>query len=215
LVPGACHGGWWYQPPATLLEKDGHTAVPITLAGLEDRPRLDRSITLTTHIDQVAADAEVTRVTIYRHFDSKLGLLDAVAENVAHQARLVTGMEEAAQATTSVAAFTAMLTELCQFWNIDPDVFRRLISLAAVDPEAHDVIDSREAWRYDQVSIFVRRLAAADRVRAPFDVHMATAIIGTTTSFPACDEMATRLQAGLDKLPRLLLPLLSGIIKLD
>lgn len=55
LVPGACHGGWWYEPLARLLEKDGHTAVPLTLAGLEDEPRLDQLITLTTHIDQVAA----------------------------------------------------------------------------------------------------------------------------------------------------------------
>jgi thioesterase domain-containing protein len=55
LVPGACHGGWWYEPLAARLEEDGHTAVPITLAGLEDQPRLDQAITLATHVDQVAA----------------------------------------------------------------------------------------------------------------------------------------------------------------
>lgn len=55
LVPGACHGGWWYEPLADLLEHDGHVALPLTLAGLEDDPRLDQLITLTTHIDQVAA----------------------------------------------------------------------------------------------------------------------------------------------------------------
>jgi pimeloyl-ACP methyl ester carboxylesterase len=55
LVPGACHGGWWYEPLARLLEQDGHTALPLTLAGLEDEPDVDRLITLTTHIDQVAA----------------------------------------------------------------------------------------------------------------------------------------------------------------
>jgi len=55
LVPGACHGGWWYEPLARQLEHDGHAAVPITLAGLEDQPRLDRLITLNTHVDQVAA----------------------------------------------------------------------------------------------------------------------------------------------------------------
>jgi len=55
LVPGACHGGWWYEPLARQLEHDGHAALPITLAGLEDQPRLDRLITLNTHVDQVAA----------------------------------------------------------------------------------------------------------------------------------------------------------------
>ncbi|HWE70741.1 MAG TPA: alpha/beta hydrolase [Acidimicrobiales bacterium] len=54
LVPGACHGGWWYDPLARVLEQDGHVALPLTLAGLEDEPRLDQLITLTTHIDQAA-----------------------------------------------------------------------------------------------------------------------------------------------------------------
>ncbi len=55
LVPGACHGGWWYAPLARRLEHDRHAALPITLAGLEDQPRLDQLITLATHIDEVAA----------------------------------------------------------------------------------------------------------------------------------------------------------------
>jgi len=55
LVPGACHGGWWYEPLVRRLEEDSHAAVAITLAGLEDEPRLDQLITLTTHIAEVAA----------------------------------------------------------------------------------------------------------------------------------------------------------------
>lgn len=55
LLPGACHGGWWYDPLIRMLDQDGHELLPITLAGLEDEPRLDQLITLTTHIDQVAA----------------------------------------------------------------------------------------------------------------------------------------------------------------
>ena len=54
LVPGACHGGWWYEPLVDRLEQDGHQAIAVTLAGLEDEPSLDRLITLTTHIDQVS-----------------------------------------------------------------------------------------------------------------------------------------------------------------
>jgi pimeloyl-ACP methyl ester carboxylesterase len=66
LVPGACHGGWWYEPVVRELERDGHVAVPVTLAGLEDEPRVDRLITLATHVDQVAdavpADGDVVLV---------------------------------------------------------------------------------------------------------------------------------------------------------
>jgi AcrR family transcriptional regulator len=165
-------------------------------------------------MEDVAADAGVTRVTIYRHFDSKLGLLDAIADDLAQRARIVTGMHEAAEIGDPVAAFTAMVTVLCRFWNSDPDVFRRLISLAAVDPEAQQVIAGREQWRYEQVSMFVRRLNDVDRLHTPFDVRRATAVVGTVTSFPACDEMATRLRIGLTELDQLLLPLLAGVVRL-
>ncbi|MHB8191028.1 MAG: alpha/beta fold hydrolase [Ferrimicrobium sp.] len=55
LVPGACHGGWWYDPLVEALDANGHLGIPLTLAGLEDKPQVDQLITLDTHIDQVAA----------------------------------------------------------------------------------------------------------------------------------------------------------------
>lgn len=165
-------------------------------------------------MEEVAADAGVTRVTIYRHFDSKLGLLDAIAEDLAQRARIVAGMHKATEIADPVTAFTAMVAELCHFWNTDPDVFRRLISLAAVDPEAQQVIGGREEWRYQQVGTFVRRLAQADRLQNPFDVRRATAVVGTVTGFPACDDMATRLRTSLTEMDQLLLPLLASVVHL-
>ncbi|MBL7257890.1 alpha/beta hydrolase [Paractinoplanes lichenicola] len=54
LVPGAWHGGWWYEPLAAELEKQGHTAECVTLAGLwpgDDLTR--RPVNLTSHVEQV------------------------------------------------------------------------------------------------------------------------------------------------------------------
>ncbi|MBO8191536.1 TetR/AcrR family transcriptional regulator [Streptomyces oryzae] len=165
-------------------------------------------------LEQVATDAEVTRVTIYRQFGSKLGLLDAVAEDLAQRAGVVAGMHAAAALDDPVAAFRAMVSETCRFWNTDPDLFRRLVSLSAVDPEAHRVISSREQWRVGQVAEFVARLAEADRLRSPFGPDDAGVTVAATTSFTTCDDIATRLLIDHDRLDNLLLPMLNGVVRL-
>lgn len=54
LVPGACHGGWWYEPLAERLTALGHRAEAVTLAGLDpDGPATDGSITLDTRVTQL------------------------------------------------------------------------------------------------------------------------------------------------------------------
>lgn len=55
LVPGACHGGWWYRPVVDRLEELGHRAHAVTLLGLDpDLPAPDVPIDLDTHVDQLA-----------------------------------------------------------------------------------------------------------------------------------------------------------------
>jgi pimeloyl-ACP methyl ester carboxylesterase len=57
LVPGACHGGWWWQPVVDRLTELGHTAVPVTLGGLgelDDLTRM-RRIDLDVHISEASA----------------------------------------------------------------------------------------------------------------------------------------------------------------
>lgn len=56
LVPGACHGGWWYEPLASALERNGHRALPLTLSGLDfgDCAEAGR-VTLEDHVAEVGA----------------------------------------------------------------------------------------------------------------------------------------------------------------
>jgi AcrR family transcriptional regulator len=165
-------------------------------------------------LEEVAADAGVTRVTIYRKFGSKLGLLEAIADDVAERSQVIARVESAAAVTGPPAAFRSLISELCRFWATDPDLFRRLVSLSAVDPEAQHLIDTREQWRYDQVAAVVHRMAAAHRLRQPFGTSQATIVVGAITSFPACDDLASRLQVRLEQLDHLLLALLSSVVDL-
>lgn len=59
LVPGACHGGWWFEPLADDLRHAGHRAYALTLTGLgERRHLLTSTVTLDTHIQDVLAVLE-------------------------------------------------------------------------------------------------------------------------------------------------------------
>ena len=51
LIPGGWQGGWIYQQVAELLTARGHKAVPVTLAGLGDKPAPDAN--LDSHIAEV------------------------------------------------------------------------------------------------------------------------------------------------------------------
>jgi len=106
------------------------------------------------------------------------------------------------------------LPELCRFWDADPPLFRRMVSLSAVDPEARQVIETREQWRYDGINTLVNRLADEKRLRAPFSADQSIATIAAVTSFPACDQIATTLGVSFIQLPELLLPLLGAVLDL-
>ncbi|MEV6488325.1 alpha/beta fold hydrolase [Actinoplanes sp. NPDC051633] len=57
LVPGAWHGGWWYEPVVDALSADGHQAVAVTPAGLGPDDDLTKDVVnLDTHVAQVAAE---------------------------------------------------------------------------------------------------------------------------------------------------------------
>jgi pimeloyl-ACP methyl ester carboxylesterase len=55
LVPGACHGGWWYDPLVERLRAAGSAATAVTLAGLAPGTDLTRlaPVTLDTHVAEV------------------------------------------------------------------------------------------------------------------------------------------------------------------
>jgi len=56
LVPGACHGGWWYAGLAAELVAAGHAAVAVTPSGLDpEEPAPAEVIDLDHHVAQVTA----------------------------------------------------------------------------------------------------------------------------------------------------------------
>jgi pimeloyl-ACP methyl ester carboxylesterase len=91
LVPGACHGGWWYEPLATQLEREGHRASPVTPVGLDpEQTEPPGVVTLDDHVAQVLALAtavnEEERLVLVGHsYGGSVisGVADQIASRVA------------------------------------------------------------------------------------------------------------------------------------
>lgn len=59
LIPGGWQGGWVYEPVAEILRAHGHTAMPVTLSGLGDRPA--PAANLDTHIGDAVNAVKAAR----------------------------------------------------------------------------------------------------------------------------------------------------------
>lgn len=94
----------------------------------------------STGLDDVAAEAGITRVLLYRHFDSKTDLYQAVLD------RACTRLDESVGAEhfddNSVPALVHAAAD-------DPDGFRLLFHHAAREPEFRDVIDTMRSASTD------------------------------------------------------------------
>ncbi|MGV0838271.1 alpha/beta fold hydrolase [Mycolicibacterium thermoresistibile] len=63
LVPGACHGAWWYDDLAERLRRHGHRVLAICPTGVGERAHLlHAGVNLQTHITDVVAELCARRV---------------------------------------------------------------------------------------------------------------------------------------------------------
>jgi pimeloyl-ACP methyl ester carboxylesterase len=61
LVPGACHGAWWYAPVVDALAARGRRALAVTLPGLCERAaELDGGTNLASHVADLTTQLEAT-----------------------------------------------------------------------------------------------------------------------------------------------------------
>ena len=118
LVPGAWHGGWWYEPLVTELQERGHRAVPVTLAGLG--PDDDLTVTpvnLTSHVEQL--DALVDTVTSHGDQVVLVGhsygglVINAVADR------------DPRRVTALIHLDSAVVDDGQSLWDVAPDVTRQ------------------------------------------------------------------------------------------
>jgi AcrR family transcriptional regulator len=101
-----------------------------------------------TGLDDIAAEAGITRVLLYRHFDSKADMYRAVLDRACRRLESTVGNDD-----FDDQAIPALLRAAAA----DPDAFRLLFRHAAREPEFGDLVDGFTAASVD---IARRNLAA-------------------------------------------------------
>src|SRR5947209_5962753 len=113
-------------------------------------------------IDAVARQAGVARMTVYYQFGSKLGLLEALFDDLAARGQMQQ-LAAAFQQPDALVSLEDYIAVFGRFWTSDRLVIRRLRGLAALDPEVEQGLRTRDEWRPRGRGVLSRRRAGLAR----------------------------------------------------
>jgi AcrR family transcriptional regulator len=138
-------------------------------------------------VEDVARRADVARATVYQHFGSKLGLVEAVLADLeeradlAHLVQVITG-------TPPADLLRATIADGCRYWATDPVLARRILGLAAADPDAAALVARHDEGRLALLRTVVGRLDDAGLLGVAPDE--ALDVLWLLTGFDAYDTLA-------------------------
>lgn len=139
-------------------------------------------------LEDIARRADVNRTTLYHQFGSKRGLLDAVLTDALHRAGLA-DVAAAVQQTDARDALHASLQAATRLWAAEQDIFRRIMGLAAVDPEIHEVVARRDAERLGAQQSLATRLAEQGYLRPGYPVERTYTVLCLLSGFATFDAL--------------------------
>lgn len=149
-------------------------------------------------LDAVAAQAGVVRATVYYHFGSKVGLLEAVAADAEHRAG-IGRFDRIAQARSAADTLSRVSRAHAQFWAAQEAVFRTFIGLARIDTDIGEVVRRHDRGRRESIRQVVERLRGEGQLGRGWSVTLATEVLWLVTSFDAFDHLHGRSGLSVEK----------------
>lgn len=150
------------------------------------------------NLADVAADAGITRSTIYQQFGSRRELLLAVLNDGLDRAR-VQRVRKAIQHPDAAEALRGMVRESVRFWAGDYQLFRKMKLLAATDAAVAEVNEVKEGVRAGHIGNLAFRLEQQGRLRDGVSQAHCVAVLNLLTSFETYDQLRTRLRYSLPR----------------
>jgi len=153
--------------------------------------RLEEAPSQAVSIDQVARSAKVARSTVYLIFGSRAGLFDAVADDLLERG----GFDRIVQAVAHPDPRETVREGIrgsAHMFAAHRDVFRAIISMAQLDPDAvGGTMRRADRNRAAGMASLAQRLAEQNELKPGVSVEAAADLLWILTSFDAYDLLAT------------------------
>jgi AcrR family transcriptional regulator len=161
-------------------------------------------------VDAVARQAGVARMTVYYQFGTRLGLLEAIYDDLGTRG-LIPDLPNALKEADPRAAFLGVVRAFMHFWAFERILMRRLRALALLDPEVEKGVRNRDALRRTHFTNALNRLTQGKKARRRQPDDALLAAVYTLTSFETYDTLAS--EAGSDaEAERIVLKLLAATL---
>jgi AcrR family transcriptional regulator len=155
-------------------------------------------------VDRIARTAGVARSTVYAIFGSRAGLFDAVAADVLERGGFRRVLDAVADPDPRVTLRTGITGGVLTF-TAHRDVFRALVSMAALDPDAvGGAMQRSEERRAKGMLRLARRLARNGLLREGLTAKQAADRLWVLTSFDAFDLLYSGRGLSADEVARVL-----------
>jgi AcrR family transcriptional regulator len=151
-------------------------------------------------VDAVAGQAGVARMTVYNQFGSKMGLLEALFDDLAARG-LVERLRAAFGQPEPRAALAAVIAAFGSFWHSDRVVIRRIRGLAAIDVDFEQAVRARDERRREALRTVIGRFAEGRQKPPPHAGDEVIDVLHTLTSFETFDNLAGAARSPEEVIP--------------
>jgi AcrR family transcriptional regulator len=132
-------------------------------------------------------------MTVYHQFKSRVGLLEALFDDLARRGGLVT-LPAVFTKEDPAEALAAFVRVFCRFWQSERIVLRRVRAAAALDPGLERALAARDERRRQGLRVIVDRLNKGNTM-TPGDVTDTVDLLHALTSFDTYDMLARTRRA--------------------
>lgn len=164
-------------------------------------------------VDAVAGRAGVARMTVYNQFGSKMGLLEALFDDLAARG-LVGRLRAAFGRPEPREALAELIAAFGGFWQADRVVIRRIRGLAVIDGDVDRAVRARDERRREALRTIIGRFAEKYHLPSPAAQDEVINVLHTLTSFETFDNLAGASHSPEDVVP-LVCRLARAVLQLD